>query len=938
MLKLFVRRFFPLLMLLSAFVPGVQGAVQNRIASVKASQTVALDHSVSPRVSASSGAVDLGEADGTKTLGAMTLRFAMTTAQKAALIKLLEDQQNPASSKYHQWLTPEQFAATFGMSSSDLATVSQWLAAQGFKVTQVARGGTFIQFSGTVAQVQTAFKTSIHRVSVKGEEHIANVTAISLPAGIASVVGGVSGLDDFKLRPHSHVRQVPDQSNADPKFYSSVSKLNFIAPGDFYTIYDVKPLLSSSINGTGITIAIAGQTDIALSDIAAFRSAAGLSANVPTVKLYGTDPGTRSADDLGEADLDVEWSGAVAPSASILYVNSTDVINSLTQIIDNKLAPVASISYGLCEAGTGAKDAESFNTLYQQANAQGMTVISAAGDAGATDCDDVSTTSATNGLAVDFPSSSPNVTALGGTMFNEGSGTYFGTTNDANGGSAISYIPEAVWNETSEDIVGSSPRFGAGGGGASTFFAKPSWQTGTGVPNDFARDVPDVSLNAAANHDGYLICSQGSCVNGFRTSATPTSGCSTGGCLDVVGGTSVAAPSFAGILALVEQKIGSSIGNANPVIYALANSTYYNTAFHDVTVGNNDSPCTAGTPNCPSGGSIGYSATVGYDLATGWGSVDAYNLANTWTLVTPVSTGSTGTQASTTTLAASPTSATAGNAVTITATVANGGAANSTLPTGTVQFLVDNVASGGAVTLASGVATLSLSTSALASGSHVISAAYSGDALYISSKGSTTIDITSATTADFTLTPATTTVTVKAGADAQGVLYTVTPVNGFTGSVAFTANTSDSLSAMYSFSVSPVTISSTAAGTTTLTLSAYVANAKTGQGRLRLRPVGSALLEKSAPVNRTWYAGSGVAFGCLLLLMVPKRRRWSGLFTVVLALGAVSMMMGCGDNSSSTTGVTNSSTGTYTVDVTATGTSSTGATVSHTSTVTFVVQ
>ena len=930
MYKFLLRRFLPALALFGAFVPGVQGAVQNRIAHVSDSQTVALDQSISPRVSHAEGMNDLGAADGTKVLSTMTLRFTMTTAQNAALIQLLEDQQNPASSKYHQWLTPEQFGAKFGMSSGDLSTVSQWLTGQGFKVESVARGGTFIQFSGTVAQAQTAFKTSIHRVSVNGEEHIANVTPVSLPSGIASVVGSISGLDDFRLKPHLRVHQVP--ATTSPKFTSSISGNNYVAPGDFYTIYDVKPLLSNSINGAGITIAVAGQTDISLSDVTAFRSAAGLSTNLPTVKLYGKDPGTPLtngvAEDETEADLDIEWSGAVAPSASIVYVNSTDVFNSLTQIIDNKLAPIASISYGGCESSQSSSTLESFNTLFMQANAQGITIVGPAGDSGATDCD-YHVTSATQGLAVDFPASSPNVTGMGGTMFNEGTGTYWETASGSDViNSAISYIPENVWNESATEIAAGG-YLSAGGGGFSSFFTKPYWQTGTGVPNDLARDVPDLALNAAAEHEGYLLCSQGSCVNGFRTSS---------GNLNVVGGTSVATPGFAGILALVEQKIGSSIGNANPVIYALANSTYYNTVFHDVTVGNNSSPCTAGTTGCPSGGNIGYSANVGYDQTTGWGSVDAYNLANAWTLVTPISSGTTGAQASATTVTVSPTSVTAGTSVTLTATVANGGSANSTAPTGTVQFQVDNVASGGAVTVASGVATVSLSTTALASGRHVISAVYSGDAVYASSKGSANLDVTSASTADFTLTPVTTTVTVKAGADAPGILYTVTPVNGFTGSVAFTANLTDNLNATYSFSAKTITLSSTAAGTTTLALSAYVANAKTGSGRLRLKPAGSASLEKPAPIGRTWYAGSGAALGCMVLLMVPKRRRWSGLFALMLALGAVSMMTGCGDNSSSIPGTTNSSTGTYTIDVTATGTSSTGATVSHTSTVTFVVQ
>jgi hypothetical protein len=253
-----------------------------------------------------------------------------------------------------------------------------------------------------------------------------------------------------------------------------------------------------------------------------------------------------------------------------------------------------------------------------------------------------------------------------------------------------------------------------------------------------------------------------------------------------------------------------------------------------------------------------------------------------------------------------------------------------------VQFLVDGVANGGAVTLTSGSATYSLATTSLGSGAHVIAAAYSGDATYAASKGSVTLDVTSATTADFTLTPATATVTVASGADASGLLYTVTPVNGFTGTVTFSA--ASTVDGTYSFSPLSVTISSTSPATSTLVLSAYVANAKTGNGKLRLRPVGSASLEKPAPAGRTWYAGSGVALGCVLLLMVPRRRRWSGLFVAVLALGAVSMMTGCGDNSSSVTGVTNTTPGTYTVVVTATGTSSAGVTTAHSSTVTFVVQ
>jgi len=927
-------------------VPAMQGAVQDRIVGGAGKTMVAQPQSVSPKVSR---ATDLGAANGSTALNAMTLRFNMTAAQKAALTQLLIDQQNPASPKYHQWLTPEQFAAQFGVSSGDMATVSGWLTSQGFKIAAAARSATFIQFSGTVAQAQAAFQTSIHNLSLtvggRVEQHIANVTPVSLPSGIAGIVGSVAGLNDFRLEPRARVHQV--QANADPKFTSSISGDHYIAPGDFYTIYDVSPLLTSSINGTGITIAVAGQTDISLSDVTAFRSASGLSTtNLPTVKLYGTDPGTSSTD-IDEAQLDVEWSGAVAPSASILYVNSTNVINSLVDIIDNDLAPIASISYGDCESGTGASEIDTLNQAFMQANAEGITVVGPAGDSGATDCDYMST-SATQGLAVDFPASSPYVTGLGGSMFNEGGGTYFGTSNNANGGSALSYIPEEVWNETAVSLADGGT-IAAGGGGFSQFFTKPYWQAGTGVPNDFARDVPDVSLNAAAIHDGYLFCSQGSCVNGYRTSATATTACPTGNCLDVVGGTSVSTPAFAGILALVQQKIGSATGNANPVIYALANSSYYGTAFHDITVGNNASPCTTGSTDCPNGGSIGYSATTGYDLASGWGSVDAFNLASSWTLVTPATGGTTGSNLSTTTVTASSASVTSGATVTITATIAEGpGDTNVTsVPTGTVQFLVDNVVSGGAVTLSNGVATLSLATATLASGNHVVSAAYSGDSVYASSKGSVTIDVVSATAADFSLTPATATVTTASGTDAPGLVYTVTPVNGFTGSVAFSASTTSStLNAQYSFSVTPVVISSTAAGTTTLTLSAYVTNADglVNKPQLRLRPVGSASAVPPSDMHSGWVAGSGAALACAVLLMLPRRRRFGsllGLAIAVAALGGMLGMSGCGGGTSTaggTNGNTNTTPGTYTITVTATGANAAGTVLTHNSTVTFVVQ
>jgi hypothetical protein len=926
-----LRRVVSAVFLLCALLPA-GAAVQNRIVKGVGKAMTAMPQSVPARALKAS---DLGEARSDQALPSITLRFNMTAQQKAALQQLLIDQQDPASPQYHQWLTPEQFADQFGMSSEDVARVSQWVTGQGFKITSSARGRSFIQFSGTVAQAEAAFHTSIHSLSVvtekgNGEQHIANITPVSLPSGIAAVVSSIGGLNDFRLKPHLIQRKVAANAakTNNPNFTISSTTggiYHFLAPGDFYTIYDVNPLLTSSINGSGIKIAVAGQTDVSIADITAFRAASGLSVNNPTVKLYGTDPGTPltngTADDETEADLDLEWSGAVAPSASIVYANSTDVINSLTQIIDNDLAPIATISYGLCEAGTGQSDLDSINALLMQANAQGQTVVAASGDEGATDCEGSTSTTATTGLAVDFPASSPYVTGIGGTSFNEGAGTYFNSTNGSFEGSAISYIPEAVWNESATNGIE------GGGGGLSAFFTKPSWQVGTGVPNDFARDVPDVSLSADPDHDGYLLCSQNSCTNGFIDASAGT--------LDIVGGTSVGAPAFAGILALVEQKIGTSIGNANPTIYALANSTYYTNVFHDVTVGDNAMPCTAGSTDCPNGGNIGYDATVGYDLASGWGSVDAYNLASDWTLVTPLSIGTNGTQISTTTLTTSG-SLSSGATVTLTATVANGGARSGLpVPTGTVQFLVDNVVSGSAVTLTGGVATYSLSTTALVTGDHTVTAAYSGDTTYAGSKA------VLKTPDDFTLVPTSTTVTVKSGADAAGVVFTVTPQNGFTGSVTFTASTtSSSLNATYSFTVNPVVITSAAAGTTTLNLSAYAENVRANgiQVQQRIGLGGGVSRNSSNGTLPLWYSGSGAAFACVLLVVVPKRRKLGTLIALMVSVAAIVGMTGCGSSSSTSSGNTNSTPGTYTITVTATGVNSSGGQSVQYSTITFVVQ
>ncbi len=924
----FLRKLFMGLALTSLSLCMAAQAQTDRIAQATVSDLsrVALSHTVLPRALAGQ---DLGAAPADRTLSSVSLRFNMTEAQSSQLDALVAAQQNPGSPLYHQWLTPEQYGARFGLSLSDISKVTAWLQGQGLTVTGVARGRSFVTVSGTVAQLQTALGTSIHTVQLGGAQHIANLTEPSLPKSIAAVVSTVTGLTDIRLKPHAH-----------PRFTSSITGNHFIAPGDFYTIYDMNPLLTASINGSGETIAVAGQTDIQQSDIAAFRSASGLAANAPTVKVIGTDPGVPTTDDQVEASIDVEWSGAVAPAATILYVNSTDVIaGSLTAIIDQDLAPIATVSYGDCESGFGTSNVVTYNELFRQAAVQGQTVVGPAGDSGATDCDYQANT-ASSGLAVDFPASSPYVTGVGGTMFNEGSGTYWSASNGSFSGSALSYIPEQVWDE-SDPTEGLS----AGGGGASIFFTKPSWQVGNGVPADSSRDVPDLAFNAAAGHDPYLVCQGGFCTNGFRDSANN---------LDAYGGTSISTPAFAGILALLEQKIQTKVGFANPTIYALANSTYYTNVFHDVTSGTNDTPCTLGTPNCTTAitpcagvtntvngtsyGCIGYPSTAGYDLATGWGSLDVFNFVNDWSQVTPIGVATVSMATSATHVTAAPSSVTAGATITVNATVASATNGVTTSPTGSAQLTVDGSAFGSAVGVSSAGASFTYNTTGLSSGAHLFGVIYSGDSTYVGSKGTATVDVTT-TASDFALSPSSATATTTSGGTASGITFTVTPTSGFTGSVAFTASTqSSTLDATYSFSVNPVTISGTTPGTTVFTLVASQSNATSGlSGQHRLGR--NAGISKLRPAFPWMLPVTGVTLAGLLMLFVPRRRsRWTAL---VLALASIGVLgaAGCGGGSSNNvSSTTTTASGTYTITITASGTNAAGTALSHSSTVTFVVQ
>jgi uncharacterized protein (TIGR03437 family) len=578
-------------------------AQPDRIASrIDNSQSVVLTGRVPPSATAQT---DAGPAESSFRLAAITLLLKPSAAQQADLNQLLLAQQDSTSPNYRQWLTPEQYADRFGLSAGDLAKISAWLESQGFTVGYTSRARNFVSFSGTAQQVGNTFQTQIHRYTVNGVTHYANATAPSIPAALSGLVSGIRGLTDFRLKPRFR--------KAQPQVYlPRVGTV--VGPADFAAIYDVNPLYSASINGAGQKIAIVGQSDIRTSDITSFRSAFGLAAaslnlvEVPP-NLGGGNPGLSPGDET-ESDLDIEWSGAVAKSATIVFVFSMDVYASAQYAIDQDLAPVLSMSYGACE-GSDLVDLGSTQSLAQQANALGITWLAAAGDSGAADCDGGMTV-AEAGLAVDSPGSTPEVTSMGGTEFNEGSGNYW-PNNAANG-----YIPEMAWNETAVSVANGGGLAG-GGGGASIYFTQPPWQNGI-APGDGMRHVPDISSAAAIYHDPFYIYS-----------SDPSFGPPDAG---AVGGTSCAAPSMAGIIALLNQYLVSTsaikqagLGNINPTLYRLAQTQ--SNAFHPITVGSNIQPCAGGSPNCENG-FLGWSAGPGYNSATGLGSVDANNLVHAW--------------------------------------------------------------------------------------------------------------------------------------------------------------------------------------------------------------------------------------------------------------------------------------------------------------------
>jgi subtilase family serine protease len=808
--------------------------------TINEQRLVTLKGSVNPQARPAN---DRGAVAGNLPMDRMVLVLKRGEAQEKSLEAAIQAMHDSKSPQFHQWLTPKQFGILYGPSASDIARLTGWLRSHGFQSIAVAQGRGTIEFSGTASTVSDAFHTAIHSYVVDGKPHFANATNPSIPADIAPVVSGLLSLNNFRKQSDARVIGKMNITHPDPggpaQMRPDVTFTNGthgVAPGDLWTIYNATPLItakSNPIDGTGQTVAIAGRSDVSLDDITGFRSTflpAPYAAALPFNQiLNGPDPGQVDGDFL-EQTLDVEYSSAMAPGAVIDLVvsgstNTTDGVDlSTSYIVDNNLAPVMSTSYGLCEAAMGPADVAFYGSLWEQAAAQGITAMVSAGDNGSAACDLVGPSGsdsvayvADEGLQVNGLASTPYNVAVGGNQFTDDSATYWSATNLATPApltSALSYIPEMVWNESCSPLVcgNDSAEIAAGSGGKSGCFnatvdangnitacsggwPEPDWQTGVaGLPADGARHVPDVSLTAAG-HDGYAVCYEGSCD---------------GGGIYIVGGTSGSSPAFAGIMALVDQKTASRQGQANYTLYRLAagefgsaatpnaaslsacdattgNGIASNCIFNDVTTGTNAVPCDGGTLNCSSttvgvyGVLTGYAAGAGYDNASGLGSVNVTNLVNHWNDTTL--------DATSTSLTLGAATSTFGQPVNLAVTVKP--ATGTGTPTGQVALITDSTlpgaAAAGTVTLTAGAYTGSISS--LPGGTYKVSARYAGDTAY-SSSVSTSSPITVAPAASSaTLTFAAVdaiTGTVFSGTSAPygSVIAETATLSGVTGEVA----------------------------------------------------------------------------------------------------------------------------------------------------------
>jgi subtilase family serine protease len=743
---------------------------------------------------------DLGEASASTLLTHMRLVLSRSPEQEAALDSYLVQLQSKSSPNYHKWLTPEQFGELYGPADSDISSMVAWLESHGLKIESVAKGRTNIAFSGTVHQVEEAFHTQIHSFAGKDQQFYSNITDPSIPAALAPVVMGVAHLDTIVPKPDyvrgplgmldpEKKRLVPmvngqeGRPRPDLTLQESSGYFLLMVPGDAATIYNTPNTKfnanytsGTSYTGAGVKIGLGGAGAIQSSTVVDFRTVF-LGDSTPPVIENEDNVGSNGATD--EAYIDTELSGGIAPGAAIYYYASSDLTTAIDDAINGNEVDIFSLSFSNCElALTNAENAE-FNGYWAQAAGQGIAVTVSTGDVGSALCDDVDasgTTQAQYGLSVNGFASTPYNIAVGGTDFavlNDSFSTYVSTSQGSASTfyrSALKSIPETTWNDStqtdglySENVPWTSAsgnaNDAAGSGGVSSCstntstdfangtctsgYAKPYWQRGTGVPSDKVRDLPDVSLMSGNGFDSatWLACTDDAVSVSGLTGVTSNCTTASNGSFYFAGfgGTSTATPTFAGILALVQQKTGDRLGQAAKEIYDLYNGSHASTIFHDTTVGNISVPCVTGTPDCVENTAgyyyeSGYNTTAGYDLATGLGSVDAAQLLTYW---------GTGTGPETATLSITPSETSFAPSVSITVAATVTGNSTAGTPTGTVTLSGGGYSSS-AEALSSGAYTFTIPANSLSSGTDVLTVTYSGDSSYASTSVTTTVSVAAA--------------------------------------------------------------------------------------------------------------------------------------------------------------------------------------------------
>ncbi len=932
---------------------------------------------------------DQGEADASMQLSHVRLVLSRSSEQQAELDQYLAQLQDKSSPNYHKWLTPQQFGQLYGPADSDLAALVAWLQSQGLTLETVSVGRTNISFSGSVSQVEAAFHTSIHSFQSGDAQFYSNTTDPRIPSALAPVVMGVAHLNTIRPRPQSvrgsTGRFNPEKkrlepldavlaSGARPELTSgsgtaSVPYFLFMVPGDAATIYDTPNSYNANFSGTSYTgagVHIGIGCDAAIDPtivMTGYRStflgnSTGLIVNYCTTSTSCSTTNLGSGfntGDAGEAYIDTEISGGMAPGAVIDYYYAQDLDTAIEAAIDANVADIFSLSFGECERDLATSDNAAINGWWEQAASQGIAVTVSAGDNGSAGCDNTSDSKGNNvpeavgGLQVSGLASTPYNIAVGGTDFYAlDSSTYSTYASTSQGSSstyyrtALKYIPESAWNDsTSGDTTfnvdipytGSNANIMAGSGGVSNCstnsttsstvgsctsgYNKPSWQTGKGVPSDGARDLPDVSFMAGNGNDPatWAICDDGTTT---YSGATVTMNCQTQSdgywFVDGYGGTSAAAPAFAGILAMVQQRTGGRLGQAARELYALYNGSHSGAIFHDVTVGNNSVPCTSSTPNCNADAlgyyfESGYNTNTGYDLATGLGSVDASQLVNYWS-------SATGSATAAVSVNPSPDPVTTSESLTVTISVFG----SSGTPTGTVTLISGSYNSGAQSLASSGSCTaascaITVPAGSLATGTDTLAVTYSGDATYATkTNNSITVTVTGSSSSSTFALAATNIASLTPGATSGNTsTVTATTTNGYTGTVTLTcALTTSPSGASYlptcSGPVPSAALTMGGAGSV-FTVNTTAASA--------------ALLDKKLPgKGRSLFgAGGGAVLALMLFLGVPARRRsWHSMLSVLLLLAALGCMSAC-NSSISVSGSRTAGTaaGAYTFTVTGTG-------------------